>query len=208
MTVAKKKLYQLATVVVVTLLLVISSVTFALFKADKLNDDWYHYSQSVVTKQKLLSEIRSAMGYDGMIHHFKNYLLRQTPGCLNKTDAAINRALSNIILYEELVAPTETEITGLNMILGVINQYRDNLLTAQSMMTKGIPPLEIDKVVKVDDTPAIEGLKKLSSQLNEATEDHTRMVNDDAQQIFFIIMALPIIILACMFLVLIMVIRI
>mgnify|MGYP000409771432 FL=1 len=56
------------------------------------------------TKWKVLFELRRALGYDGMIHHFKNYVLRKSPDYETQARAAIDRALVALETYRSFAS--------------------------------------------------------------------------------------------------------
>ena len=53
----------------------LSSVSY--LNAQLVEETWTQFDQRSAKKVLLLGKIRSLMGYEGMIHHFKNYILRQ-----------------------------------------------------------------------------------------------------------------------------------
>ena len=47
------------------------------FDFSKIDQAWIEYQELVSNKKHLISELKSQIGYGGMIHNFKNYLLRK-----------------------------------------------------------------------------------------------------------------------------------
>lgn len=109
------------------------------------------------TKSVHLVELRRALGYGGMIHQFKNYVLRQDEARVAKVLANMAAARDALAAYGgayPLDPPRET--TALADIAAVIDAYEVGLGKAQDLARKGgaSPPEEVDRVVKVSDDPA------------------------------------------------------
>ena len=112
------------------------------------------------TKTDLLEAIRSGFGYGGMIHQFKNYVLRQDTPRIDKVHKAMDRIFAAITKYRSLnIAAKET--TALSEISGVVEAYRAGLEKARKLAASGSTAEEIDKQVKVNDGPALKGIADL-----------------------------------------------
>ncbi|WP_299957412.1 methyl-accepting chemotaxis protein [uncultured Roseobacter sp.] len=130
------------------------------------------------SKPGLLSDLRSALGYGGMIHHFKNYVLRKDAPRVEKITASLERARFDIELYASL--PTnDTEIAALDALREVVSQYEQGLEQAQRAVAEGLSATEIDALVKVSDGPALEALAQLDSTIDVSLYEQTRDLDDD-----------------------------
>ncbi len=121
-------------------------------------------------RQRVLTELRDAVGYGGMIHHFKNYVLRQDDPRIAKVEASIANARHSIEQYrtfgltpEEQAAVTEVE--------SVVDAYAAALKKAVQMAGQGNTAKQIDRAVKIDDGPAIKGLDTLQKAVIAAISD-------------------------------------
>ena len=125
----------------------------------------------------LLSRLRDALGYGGMIHHFKNYVLRHDPPRIAKVRAAHGKVTSIISAYRALET-NEAERAALVDIERVAAAYAGNLDTAQRLADAGKSPEQVDGAVKISDGPALKGLATLSREINARSE--RRSVEVDA----------------------------
>ena len=130
--------------------------------------------QDKLSKTRILTDIRASLGYNGMIHKFKNYVLRHESyhkdalsdkGFVSEIDKYINRAKNSIGLYRELEL-NESEKLALNDIEQTLNQYKNNLQKIHPLMKKNVSVKDVDKIVRVDDTFAVRGLQILEHEIN------------------------------------------
>lgn len=121
--------------------------------------------EGVYTKTILLGELRSALGFGGMIHQFKNYVLRQDEPRVARVQSAIDSAQAVIASYRAF--PTSAaEEAALDDIATVIADYEENLLLAQRMASSGASAAEIDGAVAISDGPALAGMQSLLLAIN------------------------------------------
>lgn len=112
------------------------------------------------TKNEALSYIVSAMGYGGMIHNFKNNLIRLEDANLTSTHDSIDRVIDALSVYKKFgVDPVEEN--ALTTIFMVVQQYRSKLETINDLIDQGLSQEQIDSRVKVNDTPAIQAIRTL-----------------------------------------------
>jgi len=115
-------------------------------------------------KSQAIASLRKAMGYGGMIHNFKNMVLRPGDETRDTTNQDIAAALGAIRLYSER-SLTVSERKALNNISGVINAYKMALDTVDQFAKQGKSPAALDLAVKIDDVPALEGLDTLTREI-------------------------------------------
>ncbi|PUB91441.1 MAG: hypothetical protein DBP01_02355 [gamma proteobacterium symbiont of Ctena orbiculata] len=41
-----------------------------------VKSEWNQYQENIARRQTLISDMKSSLGYGGVIHHFKNYVIR------------------------------------------------------------------------------------------------------------------------------------
>jgi hypothetical protein len=125
----------------------------------------------------LLSSLRTAMGYGGFIHNFKNYILRHTPETLALVEAETDNIEALVDMYRKYALST-IEQKALTDILSVIQTYRNNLSIIDEMSNKGELPRTIDKVVIINDIPALEGFNNLQREIIKNNEFRAKQLND------------------------------
>lgn len=122
--------------------------------------DEYRYFEDESNKPVLSIAIRSALGYGGMIHSFKNYILRKDKKYKEKALESIANIEGIIKKYLNL-DPSTGEKTALEDITGMLEQYRSNIELIDQGIESNLTPEEIDAKVKIDDSYALRGLYTL-----------------------------------------------
>jgi len=114
-------------------------------------------------KNTLTFKLYEAIGYGGAIHQFKNYVLRRDQKYYDRFDAYYELAIEIIQKLNQLENITKTDKEDLATIKSVFDQYRTALDTAKLLIKQNKTSLDIDSVVKISDSPAIEALHNLVS---------------------------------------------
>lgn len=125
-----------------------------------IDNTWTQYQADRSDKSRLESSLRNAIGYGGMIHEFKNFVLRHNPNSMEQIHRHIGAAISVINQYR-LLRLSDAELIALDDIEGVIKNYEKFHFQINDLVASGHSITQIDKIVRVDDTPAIRGLKTL-----------------------------------------------
>ncbi len=123
---------------------------------------WTKYQDISSTRASAYNSIVNAMGYGEMIHLFKNYVLRKDQKLIAKIRTSIGKVHAAIDQYDK-AAISPTERSALRDIRGVVKAFEKNIETARDMIEQGYSSRQIDKVVKVDDEPAITAIAALRS---------------------------------------------
>ena len=134
--------------------------TYLFFLASNSQDAWRSYQHASATRARAMDSVVSAMGYGGMIHQFKNYVLRQDAARVRKVESAaggVLGALQNL----EAIGGSIREIAAIEEIRTVVIAYLQALDTAESLVAMGVTARELDAQVKIDDGPALAGLDLL-----------------------------------------------
>lgn len=114
-----------------------------------------------LAKSDLLNQLQSQIGYGGLIHHFKNYLLRGAERYRQLFRAKLEASQSITAEYRELPGVSVSEREAIGEIVRTLREYNDNLNVIASMRDAGETPLAIDKVVVIDDKPALDAVETL-----------------------------------------------
>ncbi len=135
-------------------------------KIKKVFTVWENYQNQALQRQRLLAEIQNQFGYGGFIHNFKNYVLRGNDKYVKrfeKNAATMDLAIAKL----STMALSDNEKAALKHIKSVAGQYVDAIKTAEKLVAAGKTPTEIDRVVKIDDSPAFNAFKVIRTHLNE-----------------------------------------
>ncbi|MDW4498263.1 HAMP domain-containing sensor histidine kinase [Sulfitobacter sp. D35] len=140
-----------------------------------------HYNDKVALEQ--------VMGYGGMIHSFKNWILRpEERRYRDAAKASADRALDLLgRIQAGTTVPDDPRFDGLRHTL---EAYRDSVDTVSRMHALGHTAKEIDTAVRVDDADALEGLRRLHAILIEQMRSYEATLVKRRTFTFLIPMAL------------------
>ncbi|MFK5893055.1 MAG: diguanylate cyclase [Pseudomonadota bacterium] len=124
----------------------------------------YEFYNQAEQKPVIAAAIRSELGYGGMIHSFKNYVLRHDKKYLKKTAQSINKIMSLIELYHHQM-PTLGEQTSLDDIKNTLLQYSEKLEVVTNKIKQGLIAEKIDQQIKISDQLALRGLNTLEHDI-------------------------------------------
>jgi methyl-accepting chemotaxis protein len=132
-------------------------------------------TKGLVTKVDMLNEIRAILGYGGIIHNFKNLVIRKDVARLEKLDKQFQRLGDYFKQYRSFdLLPSE--LNSLGDIESVFSQYQNNLSNIRRRMSAGDSAVDIDSSVKISDDPALEGLQNLAMVINSETAQRAKAV--------------------------------
>lgn len=169
-------------ILVIATILVIGGAILTVQDVEEIDVVWNKYSKGAVQKGIHLAEMETSLGYGGMIHQFKNYVLRRTPDRLAKARNAIKSFRNAATLYRNQ-GMNETEKTALNAVLSVVFEYENNLTKIEKLVADGMTTNQIDSTVKVNDQPALAGLHSLQEEFVKARDAQTAAVGKQTRDI-------------------------
>ncbi|MFG0263531.1 MAG: PAS domain-containing protein, partial [Rhodopirellula sp. JB055] len=123
------------------------------------------------------------LGYGGLIHNFKNYVLR--PDEPRYYEHAVQNAAKATELIRELETIAQPPIHGVPLpeTQRMVTEYSGQLQVVREMASNGATAREIDATVRFDDSPSLIELKTIVQSLNascraeaERLERRTRML--------------------------------
>lgn len=174
---AKKK-----TMIVTTALILVLAVlgVFQKNTLGRVESVWDLYQERGVVREKQLLIIKSQFGYGGFIHNFKNYVLRGQDKYVDRFRLN-NEKMSVAIDRLETLIDSPEERAAVGDIKAVARQYINAIDIAKKMVAQGKTPSEIDKVVKINDSPAFKAFevieKTIGSHEQEAAKAMKRSLN-------------------------------
>jgi len=114
-------------------------------------------------KKEIVSNMKELVGYGGLIHNFKNYVLRGKEKYKNRFNAQYAELKNKLNEYKKLgMSNVEKELVP--KIESVFDKYHAGLKQVVVGYNQNMSIKELDKIVKVNDTPAINAFKTLSSE--------------------------------------------
>ncbi len=114
-----------------------------------------------IVRAELLNSIEHQIGYGGLIHHFKNYILRGDKLYIEKFNKEIQSISLDLAKFEQLENLTSNERQALNVLKMTLEQYRRYISVAQQLRVKNKTVESIDLSVRIDDKPAVEAIAQL-----------------------------------------------
>lgn len=192
-----------------TLLVLINSAGLVAVGAASLwglrstKNTWFDFQQTVEVRRETVRELRTQLGYGGMIHNFKNYVMRgaNEPTYLQKFGVNVAAARDAISRYQATRGITSTEADKLAVVLQTVDNYANQAPRAEQMHHEGKTIEEIDKTVRVDDKPALTALADLDRILVDQTDARTAQLTSSVKSLSWIVdllvvlIALPVVVI-------------
>ena len=131
-------------------------------KINDLNADWQAHERGAGRKSIFLGLMRGSLGYGGMIHNLKNYVLRGDPFRLidfQKSLLEIKVAISGYRTFGH----SEQEKAALADLEAVLEKYQRAAADAEILVQENTDPRVVDRQIIVNDTPAVAALRRLDN---------------------------------------------
>lgn len=126
--------------------------------------NWSDYQSQVKERQTLLMSIKEEFGYGGMIHNFKNYVLRGDDKFIGRIDKHFANLNLELTAYAALQGISTIEQEALNAIADVMASYHKNTRVVEQLFKEAKTPSQIDQRVKISDKPALEAFEVLNTE--------------------------------------------
>jgi len=117
-------------------------------------------------RHEALTGLQELIGYGGLIHNFKNYVIRGKTQNLDLFQHNFTSARVQIEAYRHLPAISDEEKEALNIIEAVFKEYQSHLAGIKRMKGQNLSIRYIDEIVKVDDKPALQAINFLRHKIN------------------------------------------
>lgn len=158
---------RVRTIAAASALVLLVTVTTGLFVGSEtrrqfveISQSWTGFAEDAERKGVWISSLRGHLGYGGIIHTFKNYVIRQDEDYrLRMLDQL---AQFDAVMTGYLAEPLPTaERRALETIRETIDLYHSKIPIAQQAAAGKWPPERTDRLVRVDDTAAVDALADL-----------------------------------------------
>lgn len=114
-----------------------------------------------VIRSNIINDIQRMIGYNGLIHNFKNYILRGEQRYIDEFSTNIRLVFKRINDFKSLPKLTEEDLNALQLIEQTMRKYQNNIPIAAKLRKTGTSIEDIDDFVSVDDTHAIQAINFL-----------------------------------------------
>ena len=162
--------FLMITLVLVSAVIFVGSSVLVSSKNLEAQEIWAKYKADTSPKARALNAIVEHIGYGGMIHHFKNYVISKDDPRIAKFQISSGAAIVALDQYSN-TDPNAAETAALEALRNTVEDYGQKIEVVRSLAKDGLTASEIDKTVKISDKAALEGLQILirASQGNHAT---------------------------------------
>ena len=116
-------------------------------------------------KHKLIASIGEYIGYGGIIHNFKNFVIRGDKKYRDNVDVQYAELIKLINKYREFPNLKPKELELLDIVENTFAKYNNGLEKIAEAAVNNIDVRELDKIVKVSNNPAMVALYRLSINL-------------------------------------------
>lgn len=169
-TTVKEKLYSLAAIT--GTIYIIFHITLLIFSND-VKTKWDLFEKNITSKVIIISQIKSQMGYGGMIQSYQNYLLTQDKQYINAFNQSFTAFEALINKYLKL-EHTKEELLYLEEIENVFKVYQTQL----NQPTKKI------MILKKDEQKALSALDALETRFAQVSKDISTRLDSTIQYIY------------------------
>jgi PAS domain S-box-containing protein len=136
-------------------------LTWRTFDLSRVSDDlWSEYYSTSNQEVRSVSGVVSALGYGGMIHNFKDFLLRKDQRRSTETQRRIG-ALTETLDQLALIDVSAEERQAIGLLRDTVATYGDRLRSARILVAENKSAAQIDAQVRYDDGPAIDAINLL-----------------------------------------------
>ncbi len=164
----KIKRYGLILMAVVSILITVLLGFTISNDTRRLNDIWHGYVEKESVKSSALASIIIGFGYGGFIHNYKNLILRQDQKYATACQNALDNTFVAIDTYISL-EDDQVNIDNVNLFKETVIEYNKSFKTILDLIKDGKSASEIDKVVIIDDSKALESLEYILLTLRKSS---------------------------------------
>ncbi len=141
-----------------------------------LNTLWVSSERHITQKQAYLSVLRGSIGYGGMIHNFKNYLIRRDKKYLLSAHRSVLEIKIIFSGYRVLGVSAEEE-SAISDIESVTREYMKAIIRAEILIDRNYAISQIDEQVAVSDAPALLALRRLTNAVAALRQEKAKVVS-------------------------------
>jgi len=122
-------------------------------------------------KDQIISSIQAYSGYSGLIHNFKDYVLTGDESKMNKIQKFHTSISRNLNKYRRIKGTTKEEKKLLKDIKRVFDNYLSSSLDVMDAHSLNKSIAEINSIIDIDDSKAINSINKLKSNMYGADSE-------------------------------------
>lgn len=158
---------SIAVLLAVNAVAVIVSISVILPGLGNIDKTWKMFESGPARKVSYLNDLTNSIGFGGMIHDFKDYILVFTRPRLINVQASIRKGKVAIDNYFN-IGVNGREDAALNDIMSVLDEYSKASIKAEEMFDSFVGRDEINQSISIDNGPAIRGIAMLNEEIIKA----------------------------------------
>lgn len=166
-------------------------------RASQSQNKWEEYSIAERSLVYTFNDLRSRLGYTGLIHHFKNAVLRGDP-YYYLTWQSFSEARFRVRQLQDMLTEPEA-LAALDTIQITLDAYLDQVARIRHMKADGVSAEDIDDMVRVMDDPAQEAFEVIANIIDQRADarlaEARREEEDLSNQLVRAAFALPVMLL-------------
>ena len=176
----KLKISTIGTIISVFLALsaaaIVGSSFMTLTQVQQAGGAWQSFEAGPSRKSAYLNSVYKALGFGGMLHQYKDYLLGQDRQQIVQFHIKIREIRVALDSYKA-IGVNAIEEKALNDIFSVIHIYASSLEQAEQMVKQGSRADEIAREIIIDDQPAIAAIDTLFAEIDKSRAQSATVVN-------------------------------
>ncbi|NRA84299.1 MAG: EAL domain-containing protein [Gammaproteobacteria bacterium] len=114
-----------------------------------------------LAKGNIINDIQYLLGYSGLTHSFKNYVLRGDDHYIEQFDIKANEIRMKIKVFKSQAELERADFLAIEFIKRTVSAFQNAMLKAIKLRENNATIEQIDKLVKIDDSAAIIALSRL-----------------------------------------------
>ena len=140
---------------------------FQYYNLDKLDGRINALNDQLEERTRLFVEIQQSLGYGGVIHNLKNYIIRRNTRYFQAANGKAGLARDYLRQYGNLASIGTDESAQVAFILDMVEKYQQVLDYLESAEISGLSAYELDALIQVDDSMAESAMEKLKASYQE-----------------------------------------
>ncbi len=151
----------------------------------KTNQSWVRFSANTVEISESISRLKSSIGYGGLIHNFKNFVIRRDSAYLALVEKNVRAAKREFAFLKNEGLPEATN-DDIKTIEVMVDAYAARAVNAPKQF-EGLSVEKRDELVKYDDTAALLALDRLAAINQKQLESHRLATRNEIWSVFSIV---------------------
>lgn len=179
-----KKILPIKVIFLLSLLVSVFTITvigFSLINSNRnTREHVLNYIEESQRKQYLIHEMSQVIGYGGLIHNFKNFVLRNDKKYYERVNNQYDSFIESAEELKTMKSIGEDNIKRVDTIISTISEYHNmNEVLLDFSNKEDSTAEDRDKIVKINDSAAVKAMKELNDILSSEVTTETEMIKKD-----------------------------